>query len=129
MKKGRFSTRILLVLQRKNRATKKDFDFVNKNSQSKAKALHSPLFTLSVGEIDPTKEPRVSFIIGKKISGLATERNKIKRLFRESMRIFAPRLKKGIFTSFFIKKEAVGKKHKEILEEIYSALNKARLLK
>lgn len=71
-----------------------------------------------------TSLTRVGFVIGKKVSNKATVRNNLKRKFRESARHLYEELPKGYDIVINIKKEALGKKQKELETEIQRALQK-----
>lgn len=57
-----------------------------KFSDLKTKKIHTLFFTLLIKENTQTSQPRIGMIISKKISSLAVDRNKVRRLFTESIR-------------------------------------------
>ena len=67
----------------------KDFGLVFKNG----KRLYSNTITLLY---IPSKEIKVGFVVGKKY-GKAHQRNRIKRLLRESFRSFTPKIRQNFF--------------------------------
>jgi len=117
------------VLKKENRANKSDFHESKKETRQTFKSFHSPFFTLRLKPINKDKNSKIAFIAGKTSFKLSTERNKIKRMARESVRKIIPSIKKGFFISLFINKEAAGKKYKEFSEEVRSMFNQAKLTK
>ncbi len=75
------------------------------------------------------KKTRFGFIVSKKVSPKATERNKIKRILREQIRIRLPEIKKGFDMVIISKKEALEKNSKEIGREMEKMLVKSKVLK
>ena len=67
----------------------KDFSLVFKSG----KRLYSNTITLLYF---PSKEIKVGFVVGKKY-GKAHQRNRIKRLLRESFRSFTPKIRQNFF--------------------------------
>lgn len=100
------------MLKKINRLSKiKDFNEVKENGVM----YHLPLFSLLVLKSDGEK--RFGFVISKKISKRAVDRNKIKRLLAESVRVNLDKFK-NIKAVFLVKKIILGKKFEEIDSEI-----------
>lgn len=78
---------------------------------------YSPIFGwLNLEKDDDLK--KFGFVISKKISKRAVDRNKIKRRLTESIRKNLDAFKKGTRIVFLIKREILNKNIKEIEEEI-----------
>ena len=54
---------------------------------SKSKRIQNRHFTLLVHYIEPDKQTRMGFVVSKKVDKTAVQRNRIKRLIRESFRV------------------------------------------
>lgn len=93
-----------------------------KSTFKSGKRLHSEnfIFYILANNLD---FPRIGISVGKKISLKAVERNKIKRLIRETFRTNKSLFDKNDIV-VVVKKNIKDKKLKEILSEIKLALNK-----
>lgn len=65
---------------------------------------------------------RFAFIVSKKISPLASRRNRIRRLLSEAIYSFLSKIKPGFDFVFLIKKTIIGKNLVEIKREVESLL-------
>lgn len=102
------------MLKRENRIRlKKEFTEV----KNKGRILYSPLFGfLTYKENDDQK--KFGFIVSKKISKRAVDRNKIRRILSEVVRENLERFENGTRIIFLTKKEILGKKYDEVEKEI-----------
>ena len=102
------------MLKRENRIRlKKEFTEV----KNKGRILYSPLFGfLTCKENDDQK--KFGFIVSKKISKRAVDRNKIRRILSEVVRENLERFENGIRIIFLTKKEILGKKYDEVEKEV-----------
>ena len=66
--------------------------------------------------------PKFAFVISKKISKLAVNRNRVKRAMGESVRRNVPRVPKGYDFVFLAKKNIVNKSTDEIMKEVQDVL-------
>ena len=102
------------MLPLKNRLKKKkDFENVFAGGKT-AKARYFFLRTIKTDSIDS----RIGFIVSKKVSKKAVERNRIKRLFREAVRLDMARIKPGYDLVFIALNSAKEKDLTEIKKEI-----------
>jgi len=102
------------VLKKENRIrSKKEFIEI----KNKGRVLFSPLFGwLFYKKNDDLK--KFAFIVSKKISKRAVDRNKIKRILSEVIRKKLDKFEKGTRLVFLSKKEILGKRKEEIEKEI-----------
>ena len=102
------------MLKRENRIRlRKEFAEI----KNKGKILYSPLFGfLTYKENDDQK--KFGFIVSKKISKKAVDRNKIRRILSEVVRENLEKFENGTRIIFLTKKEILGKKMKEIEKEV-----------
>jgi ribonuclease P protein component len=102
------------VLKRENRIrSKKEF----LEAKNKGKILYSPLFGfLSYEKKDDLK--KFGFVISKKISKKAVERNRIKRVLSEIVRKNLNNFKNGTRVVFLTKQAILGKKMEEVEKEV-----------
>ena len=106
------------MLKRENRIRlKKEFLEI----KDKGKIKYSPLFGLVFLKKDDDLK-KVGFIVSKKISKRAVDRNKIRRILSEIMRKNLDKLEAGSRIVFLAKKEILGKKMVEIKEEVEKLL-------
>lgn len=99
---------------------KRNFELVLK----KGKVLHSPSFGLFFLK-EKTDEPSTfGFVVSNKISKRAVVRNKIRRVFRETVRNRLPEITPGFSFVFLVKKNIVNKNGDEIKKEIDSIFEK-----
>ncbi len=85
--------------------------------KNKGKIINSPLFGAST-LVDETGEIKFGFVISKKISKRAVDRNKIKRRMCEVLVKKLNKFKPGTKIVFLAKKSLLGVKIGEIEEEI-----------
>lgn len=113
------------MLKEQNRLKKKkDFDNVFK----KGKSLKDGFLIFKFVQ-NSLNESRFAFMVGKKISKKATERNKVQRKLREQLRLMFYRVKEGIDGVFIALpglENSDSLATKELLEKI---LAKAKALK
>ncbi len=89
------------MLPKKNRLTKKeDFERVS----SKGSYFSFQNISIKIARND-LSFPRVGFSIGKKISTKATDRNRIKRVLRESFQKYLPKIVAGVDIVVYFKKD------------------------
>ena len=79
--------------------------------------------------INGTDQTRVGFVVSKKISKLAVERNKAKRRMRNIVRLKKDNLKEGLSIVIISLPPIKGMAYKEIKEDLESLLNKKELIK
>jgi len=112
------------MLPLKNRLKKKkDFE----NVFAGGKTAKAKYFFLKTIETKNT-ESRMGFIVSKKVSKKAVERNRTKRLFREAVRLDVARIKPGYDLVFIVLNSAKEKDLTEIKKEIEFILEKYGLL-
>jgi ribonuclease P protein component len=76
------------------------------------------------------KEPsRFGFVVSNKISKRANIRNKIKRILREAVKANLSELKSGFDVIFLVKKAALARQTKDIMDEVSVVFKKADLFK
>lgn len=111
------------MLPKQNRLSKKDIEKIFK----KNKNFRGEFFIL---KIRPNFLPfsRFSVIVPLKVSKQATKRNKIKRRTREILRKNLLKIKPGFDGVFIATPKIIGKKYKEIEEEIENLLRLANIL-
>ncbi len=97
--------------------------------KKKGKLYKSSHFGAIILNRDDKKDSRFGFIISKKVSKLATERNRIKRALYEALRHNLKFIKKGRDMIFLVKPEISKKSTPEIMREAETFLRKYRLLK
>lgn len=79
------------MLQKEHRLNKsKDI----KNTSARGRSFFSPNFVVKF-KPDPEMPPRVAVVVSNYVSKKAVERNRIKRLVREAMRLNLAKLKPG----------------------------------
>jgi ribonuclease P protein component len=108
------------VLEKINRiGSKKDFlEIKNKGEMS-----YSPIFGLLILKKED-EEKKFGFIISKKISKRAVDRNKIKRYLSEAVRRSLKDIKEGTRGVFLVKREILNKKLEEIVVEVEKVFKK-----
>ena len=67
--------------------------------------------------------PQFAFVISKKISKLAVNRNRVKRAMSESIRRSMAKVPKGVDFVFLAKKEIVNKSTDEIMKEVQNFIS------
>lgn len=113
------------MLPKENRLKKrKDFE----NATKTGKILQSSLFGVAfvVKEVGPT---RFGIVVSTKISKKASERNKVKRLLRDTIRERLSRASPGFDVVFLVKKKILVAKRETIEKETEGLLQKAGILK
>lgn len=95
--------------------------------QKEGKPYQFSLFGLLVTKSD-SPISRFAFIVSKKIHKKATKRNRIKRLLREAVRSFLPKIKPGFDVVFLVKKGILEKDFKTVQSAVEKSFKKAGLL-
>lgn len=103
------------MLPKENRLTKKaEFAEVLK----KGRVLQGPLFGLAVFERGGDLPAKAGIIISKKVSKLATKRNRSKRILRECLRRLIKGVRLGTLMVVLAKKGITGAKKEEVKKEL-----------
>jgi len=84
--------------------------------KAEGESCHGRFMVLSVLKKSPSKETRVGLITSKRIGG-AVDRNKVRRRFREIVRVAMPGLEQGIWLVLIARKNAVGASFQAIERE------------
>lgn len=113
------------MLAKENRLTaKSDFDAVRENGR----IFKGKNFSLSYRDRGDKGETRFGFVVSKKVSGRAVDRNKVKRVLREIVRKNISSVKAGFDCIFLVKKSFLGVKGSEIEIEVKDALKKFEII-
>lgn len=113
------------MLPVKNRLKKKkDFQEVLKSGLT----VRNKYFFLKVIERKENPFTRIGFVVSKKVSKKAVRRNRIKRLFRESLRLRMNKIRPGYDLVFIVLNSADGGTFLEIRKEIDMVLERNRLI-
>jgi ribonuclease P protein component len=108
------------VLKKINRISKKnEFEEV----KNKGVMVNTPLFGLKLMKKED-KEKKFGFVVSKKISKRAVDRNRIRRLLAEAIRKKLKSFDEGVRGVFLIKREILGKKLIDIEENLGKCLKK-----
>ncbi|MFA6410283.1 MAG: ribonuclease P protein component [Candidatus Buchananbacteria bacterium] len=108
-----------------NQRLTQDRDF--KRINSLGKAYFCQLFRI---KILPNQRPvsRLAVVVSTKVSKKATLRNRLKRQFREIIRLNREKIKTGYDIILSPNNQALGHKYADLEENFLALLNKARLL-
>lgn len=108
-----------------NRLTgKSSFDEVKLNGTT----FQSKSFGLAVRKRGDSKPTRFGFIVSTKLSKSAVERNRARRILRESVRLNLGKITNGFDIAFLAKGILVGAETKNIIPEVESALKNAGVI-
>lgn len=84
--------------------------------KEKGSLYQSPLFGMLV--LRSREERKIGFIISKKISKRAVDRNKIRRLLAESVRFDLDNINSNVWVVFLVKRRILGLKFGEVRNEV-----------
>jgi ribonuclease P protein component len=93
---------------------KKNFDRATK----KGKIIQRPLYAVCIYDRGDVATHRFGFVISKKISKLAVQRNRIRRAMEDTIRYNLRYVPIGIDIVFLIKKEMANKTSDEIMRDV-----------
>ncbi|SRR5258708_1240779 len=109
------------MLPKENRLTKKtDFENIRQNGRY---ITTSKLFTISFLNKKDEENPRIGFIVSKKISTKAVERNKIKRTLREIIRKNISYMKTGMDYVIIVKPGILHISHDKLEIELKNVIS------
>jgi len=80
--------------------------------------INASLLSLLIYRNKDKKIKRFGVVVSKKISKRAVDRNKVKRLIMESLKNNLNKIEGGLEILFLVKKNILGKKYKEVEEEV-----------
>jgi len=72
---------------------------------------------------------RIAIVTSTKISKKATVRNRVRRKLREIIRLNLAKIKPGYDIVIFAQISALAKNYQELQQELFTLLNKAKLIK
>ena len=87
----------------------------------------SPIFGLLMVD-KKDEEKKFLFVVSKRISKKAVDRNRIRRVLSEVIRLNLDRIRPGVRLSFLVKKVILEWKWEEIKKEMERALEKSGLI-
>ena len=90
--------------------------------KEEGKLINASLLSLLVYKNKDKELKRFGVIVSKKISKRAVDRNKIKRLIMEALRINLDKIEGGSEILFLVRKNILGKKYDEVEKEIKKVL-------
>lgn len=102
------------MLPKINRLPKNCFTAVYK----KGKRIYRNQFTLIYLLNDGTQQPQIGIVVSNKVSKKATERNKVKRIFRNCVYPFLTTLPRHIQIVIVARKDILANSYNEICSEI-----------
>ena len=113
------------MLPKENRLKKeKEFEAVFKGGRTlKGKSVFLRYL------INGTDKTRIGFVVSKKISKLAVERNKVKRRMREIIRLKKKDIKEGLSIVIISLPSIKGTTYQEMEEDLENLLSKKELIK
>ncbi|PIQ67059.1 MAG: hypothetical protein CO184_02000 [Candidatus Zambryskibacteria bacterium CG_4_9_14_3_um_filter_40_16] len=97
-------------------------------SRALSKTLHTKFFSLKYFKENTNKSAKAAFVLSKKISTKATERNKLKRQAHSVLDKIFHSIKPGFVLIFYMKKEAKTASFDELSKEIFISLKNIRAL-
>lgn len=110
------------MLKKQNRLTS-DYEF--KKVHRFGKKLQTPFFDIFYLDVkDYGDSSKIGFIISNKFSKVAPKRNRVKRVFREVVRLNLEKIKDGYWIVIHPKKSSIGKGYEEINNEFNKVLSK-----
>lgn len=89
-----------------------------------SKTLHTDFFSLKYFKENTNNDTKVAFVLSKKISTKATERNKLKRRGSGIIEKVFNNIKPGFVLIFYMKKGAEKAKFNNLSEEVLLSLKK-----
>ena len=95
--------------------------------KKQGKIVSGNFFSLLFTVRSQTAVPRFAFIVSKKIDKRATVRNRVRRLFSESVREILPEVKKGVDGAFLAKRSAANQKFSIIRTDVEGVFRKSGL--
>jgi ribonuclease P protein component len=124
-RQGALETYSLVVALNRAVRLRKNNEFQRVKQQGRS--IMSPLLMLAWMPNDVEKI-RVGFVVSKRISKRAVDRNYLKRLLSEAMRGFLPRLPSGLDIVISARQKASAAKLRMLEQDMLSLLRKAQLL-
>jgi ribonuclease P protein component len=103
---------------------KRNEDFARLRREGRA--YRSPLFLMNA-VANTVGHNRYGFVTGKRL-GKAVRRNRVRRLIREAVRLFHPRLRAGYDVVFIAHPPAVGQPFDVIQRTVIELLTQAKLV-
>ena len=111
------------MLPKKNKLTREDFKVL-----SKGRSIHSPYLTLLVYTKTQHNNPKISFVVSKKITKRSVIRNKLKRWGYAIIKDILENIPPNTTSVFFLKKGSEKLSYKEFESFVVALLKKAHLL-
>lgn len=111
-----------MLARKKRLSLKKEFGRIRQDGKN----YDSPSFGLLVSY--GSDNPRVAFIVSKKIDKRSVVRNNIKRKFSDAITSFLPRLPQKTELVFLARPKAVESTREELKNEIEAVLRRTRLI-
>ena len=84
----------------------------------------NPFFNTIAFRIPEESVSKFTFIISKKVSRKAVERNKVKRVMAEAIRVNIDKFDKGYYIGFYLKEKATDKSYEELFDLVNKEISK-----
>ena len=97
--------------------------------KNKGSLYQKKLFGISVLERKDDQPSRFGFVVSKKVSKQAVQRNRINRAVQETIRFEMTHIKEGFDVIFLLKQEAAGSTTDEIMRAVKVAIKEVGLTK
>jgi ribonuclease P protein component len=98
-------------------------------AKSRGKLHQQKLFGISVLERKDDQPSKFGFVISKKVSKQAVQRNRINRAVQETIRFEMTHIKEGFDVIFLLKQEAARSTTDEIMRAVRVAIKEVGLIK
>lgn len=112
------------MFAKKNRLAK-DTDI--KRVLAAGRSFFSPHLSVKYLRVPEVVVPRVTFVVSSKVSKLAVNRNRLKRILRAELSMYLTSLKNGDYL-FRVKPGVLKVEERELRAELLTLLKRARLL-
>jgi len=109
------------MLSREHRLSA-DFDF--RRLRREGARYASPFFTLFV-LLNQRGSSRFGFVVSSRVSKLATERNRLKRILRDEVEKALSQVRPGVLAAFWVKDQALGISPEILRQQVRKVLGDA----
>jgi len=92
--------------------------------KEEGKLFQAEAFAVAIQKREDSEQTKFGFVVSTKVSGMSTQRNRVKRALSEAVRHNLNLIGRGYNMVFLAKKSIIKKSTEEIMKEVESTLKK-----